>query len=234
MQTGSQSKPAGDTARPPWRRLLAEGPALVRLAAAQLRHPPVRDDGAHKGPVMVIPALLANDLPTRLLRRTLAACGHPAYPWGQGINRGADAAKFRRLLRRIDEIVAREGERLSLVGWSLGGLYARELARRRPGAIATVITLGTPFSHGQRANNAWKLYELINDHDVDHPPIDADPAQDPPVRTIACWSPRDGIVAPASARGEDGEVDERIELHCRHNAFVSDPEALRTIVKLLE
>ena len=59
------------------------------------------------------------------------------------------------------------------------------------------------------------------------------PDEKPPVRTIACWSKRDGIVAPASAAGMDGEVDRRVELRCRHNELVSDPEALRTIVALL-
>ncbi len=122
---------------------------------------------------------------------------------------------------------------MSLIGWSLGGLYARELARHRPDDVAEVITLGTPFSLGQRRNNAWKLYEAINDHTVDDPPVPVAPAVKPRVRTIACWSRRDGIVAPESARGQKGEVDEDVELHCRHNEFVSDPEALETILRLL-
>jgi hypothetical protein len=57
-----------------------------------------------------------------------------------------------------------------------------------------VITLGTPFSRGQRDNNAWKLYEAINDHDVDHPPVPIAPEEKPPMRTVAIWLPRDGIL----------------------------------------
>jgi pimeloyl-ACP methyl ester carboxylesterase len=122
---------------------------------------------------------------------------------------------------------------VSLIGWSLGGLYARELAKRRPGSVAMVVTLGTPFSQSLRANNAWKLYEAINDHDVDHPPVPIAPDVKPPVPTVAMWSPRDGIVAPASAAGEDWEVDRRVALSCRHNEMVSDPEALKAIVAAL-
>jgi pimeloyl-ACP methyl ester carboxylesterase len=226
-----------DERRPPWRRLLAEGPAAVRLLAAQLRRPPVEGEGGGGSegvPVLVLPAFLANDLPTGLLRRTLEASGFRAYGWRQGINAGARAGKFERLLRRIDIIHAETGRRLVLIGWSLGGLYARELAKRRPDKVQLVVTLGTPFGQGNlRRNNAWKLYEAVNDHDVDHPPVEVRPGEKPPVHTIACWSPRDGIVAPASAGGAEGEADERVELGCRHNELVSDPEALRTVVALL-
>jgi pimeloyl-ACP methyl ester carboxylesterase len=223
-----------DLRRPPWRKLLGEGPAAVRLLAAQLRKPQIRKAVGVGAPVMVIPAFLANDLPTRLLRRTLTACGFRAYGWGQGLNLGARAGKFARLIERIDCISADTGQPLILIGWSLGGLYARELAKRRPDKVRAVVTLGTPFSQGLRRNNAWKLYELINDHDVDHPPIPVQADEKPAVFAIACWSRRDGIVAPASAAGGEDEVDERVELRCRHNELVSDPEALRLIVGLLE
>jgi pimeloyl-ACP methyl ester carboxylesterase len=222
-----------DRRRPSWRKLLGEAPAAVRLLAAQLRKAAPGEDVGRGRPVMVIPAFLANDLPTSLLRRTLAARGFRVYAWKQGLNVGARRGKFERLLRRIDMIAAENRGKVALVGWSLGGLYARELAKRRPDKVSAVITLGTPFSQGQRANNAWKLYEAVNDHPVDDPPVPVSPAVKPPVRTVAVWSRRDGIVAPASARGEPGEADERRELDCPHNVLVSDPRALQTIVDLL-
>lgn len=224
--------------RPSWARLLMEGPAAARLLAAQLRRPRfggVRG-GSAAGPrtVMVIPAFLANDLPTLHLRRTLDACGFRAHGWNEGLNLGARAGKFERLLGRIDRLAAEAPDgKVALVGWSLGGLYARELAKRRPDTVSMVATLGTPFSHGLRRNNAWKLYEAINDHDVDHPPVPVDADQKPPVHTVAIWSPRDGIVAPASARGEDGERDEAIEVSCRHNELVSERGAVRALVEAL-
>ena len=226
-------KTADDDRRPSWGELLAEAPAAVRLLASQARPARLRGDIGRKRAVMVIPAFLANDLPTLQLRRTLRACGFEPFGWAQGFNLGARRSKFERLLRRIDIIAAQTRGPVALVGWSLGGLYARELAKRRPHAVSTVVTLGTPFSQSLRANNAWKLYEAINDHDVDHPPVPIAPDVKPPVPTIAIWSPRDGIVAPASAAGEDGEADRRIELACRHNELVSDPAALRAIVSAL-
>ncbi len=224
---------AADLRRPSWGTLLAEAPALLRLLATQVRSPQVEGPRADGPPVIVVPAFLANDLPTGLLRRTLSANGFPARGWGKGINRGADPARLAGLLRRVDIAAAESRRPIILIGWSLGGLYAREAARRRPDQVALVLTLGTPFSHGLRRNNAWKLYEAVNDHDVDHPPIDADPPAKPPMPTVAIWSPRDGIVAPASASGEPGERDEAVEVGCRHNELVSDPEALAAILRVL-
>jgi thioesterase domain-containing protein len=134
----------------------------------------------------------------------------------------------------LDEVIDEAGSPVALIGWSLGGLYARELAKRRPVDVSLVITLGTPFSMDLRRNNAWKLYELINDHAVDHPPLEVQVDLKPPVRTIAVWSRRDGIVAPASAQGVVGEMDQKIEVRCTHNEMVSHPEPLALIVSLLK
>ena len=135
--------------------LLAEVPAAARLLAAQIRPARVRKDVGGGRAVMVIPAFLANDLATHQLRRTLGACGFEPYGWAQGLNLGARRGKFDRLLRRIDIIAAETRGPVALVGWSLGGLYARELAKRRADSVSMVVTLGTPFSQSLRANNAW-------------------------------------------------------------------------------
>jgi pimeloyl-ACP methyl ester carboxylesterase len=114
---------------------------------------------------MVIPGFLATDFSTVILRRTLEAAGYRVYGWGLGLNLGAR----KDLLERLEEQLGRAARHgpVSLVGWSLGGLYARELAKLRPSKVARVITLGSPFSGDARANNAWRLYEMINDHKVD-------------------------------------------------------------------
>ena len=215
--------------------LLREAPAALRLLLAQLRKPPFADPSAGGGkPVLVLPAFLANDIPTTLLRRTLDANGFRAFGWNNGLNLGARADMLDRLSTRLNEVIADVGSPVALIGWSLGGLYARELAKRRPHDVALVITLGTPFSVSLRSNNAWKLYELINDHPVDDPPLEVQVDEKPPVRTIAVWSRRDGIVAPASAAGAAGEIDEKIEVRCTHNEMVSDPEPLALLVSLLK
>lgn len=184
--------------------------------------------------MLVLPAFLANDIPTSLLRRTLKANGFRPFGWANGLNLGARPDTLKRLSARLDTVVREASSPVAVIGWSLGGVYARELAKRRPADVSAVITLGTPFSVDLRRNNAWKLYELINDHPVDDPPLDVQVDAKPPVRTFALWSRRDGIVAPASAHGTEGEFDEAIEVGCTHNEMVSDPEALSTIVTLLQ
>jgi pimeloyl-ACP methyl ester carboxylesterase len=218
---------------PSWRKLLGEGPAMARLMVRQFRTPPFAGEPFEAAPVMVLPGFMTSDLHTGLLRRTIGSIGGRAYGWGEGINRGADTKKFAKLLQRLDRLAGETGNKLVLLGWSLGGLYARELAKRRPDTISMVVTLGSPFSHGPGRNNARKFYELVNDHSADDPPIAHRPEDKPPVFTVACWSRKDGMVAPISAAGEDDESDVQVELHCTHHDMVSDPEALRIIVAIL-
>lgn len=230
--TGAARPPAPDAGVPPLGRLLAELPAFLRRPfwARAFR----RIAAAHRGDgrtVMVIPGFLAGDLFTLRLRRTLALAGYRAEGWGGGSNWGVRADLFDRLLERIDRLAA--DRPLVLIGWSLGGLYAREAAKRRPHRVERVVTLGSPFSGNLRHNRAWRLYEWINGHPVDRPPLEVDLPVKPPVPTIALWTRRDGIVAPASARGNPGESDRQIEVDCRHMDFCSNPRALAAILKAI-
>ena len=180
--------------------------------------------------VLVLPGFLATDDFTARLRHTLNAAGYRAHGWELGLNQGISRDLFDRMLARIDSLPAP----VSLLGWSLGGLYARELAKLRPDAVDRVITLGSPFSGDLHANRAWKLYEWVNRHPIDTPPVPVNLAVKPPVPTWALWSPEDGIVAPASSRGLAGEADHRIEVACRHMDFVSAPVALKAVLGALE
>ena len=113
-----------------------------------------------------------------------------------------------------------------LIGWSLGGLYARVLAQRMPHETELVMTIASPFSGDRRANRAWRLYELINDHRVDAPPFAEDPATKPGVRTIAVWSAVDGVVAPECTMGREHEADHRVRVDAQH--FALGPRAARS------
>ena len=218
---------------PSWRKMMGEGPAIARLLARQFRSPPIRCAPMQVAPVMVLPGFMTGDFHTNLLRRTIRGCGGRAFGWGQGLNTGMDVDKFARLLRRVDQL-AEDAGNLVLIGWSLGGLYARELAKRRPDRIAMVITLGTPFSHGPGRNYGRPVYNLLNAHDVDHMPVAEHPGQKPPVFTVACWSAAEGMVAPLSSFGEDDEADVRVQLDCMHHDMVTDPDAVRTLLALLK
>lgn len=180
---------------------------------------------------MVIPGFLATDRTTLGLQRALAGAGYRVSGWGLGMNRGVRPETLERIARRLEEFGG--GEPVILVGWSLGGIYAREVAKVRPELVAMAVTLGTPFSGDRRNNNVWRLYEAIAGHPVDRPPIAGNPAVKPPVPTLALWSRRDGLIAPAAARGEPGERDREQELDCRHMGYAVSGRAFPAIIRAL-
>lgn len=182
-------------------------------------------------PVMVVPGFMASDQTTSRMRRSLQEAGFKAHGWGLGRNKGIKADIFERLDERIEAL--RCDQPLTLVGWSLGGLVAREYAKYAPHRVAKVVTLGSPFSGDPRSNNAWRLYEFVAGHKVDAPPVDVTLSEKPPVPTCALWSANDGVVAPHSARGQQHESDRQIELDCTHMAFVARPDAIRAIAKAI-
>jgi pimeloyl-ACP methyl ester carboxylesterase len=126
------------------------------------------------------------------------------------------------------------GRKVLLVGWSLGGMFARELAHRCPENIRAVVTLGSPFSGDLKTNtNVCALYERIAGHDVNEPPFERF-ATKPPVPTLAFWSRRDGIVAPSAARGLRGESDRAVELDTYHVGFAVHRPVLSRVVADIE
>ena len=153
------------------------------------------------------------------------------HGWGLGRNRGVQADLLDRLEAHMDSLGL--DQPAILIGWSLGGLIAREYAKHAPHRVAKVITLGSPFSGDMRANNAWRVYERVTGHPVDCPPVACNLAEKPPVPTLACWSLRDGVVSPQSARGHASERDRAHEFDCTHMAYVANPRAIRHIARLI-
>jgi pimeloyl-ACP methyl ester carboxylesterase len=132
-----------------WRRGLLLGAEPVRaaseLASSALLTPLLavqpRADGHC---VLVIPGWLAGDRSTLPLRRYLKALGYEVHGWGQGVNRGRVDVSVAALRRRLSELARSSGGPVSVIGWSLGGYYACQLARRDPKHVRQVITLGSP------------------------------------------------------------------------------------------
>ncbi|MBX7534385.1 alpha/beta hydrolase [Qipengyuania sp. GH1] len=181
--------------------------------------------------VLVLPGMASGDRSTGLLRHSLAEADYRPVTGDLGRNLTVSPEKFAALESRLCDIAMGSDRKPVLIGWSLGGFYARVLAQRHPDKVAMVATMGTPFSGSRRANNAWRLYEFLADHSVDDPPLPDDPARKPPVYTIAFWSAIDGIVAPASARGRETERDEAIELSVRHFEMGCSRTAVRTVIE---
>jgi len=228
-----QRKP-GHAPGPSLGLLLQEATALPALIPGLKRSPPVTK-ASRPSTVMVVPGFLAEASMMFPLIQGLSAAGHDVHEWGMGTNLGPTAETLATLAARIEAMVDRAGKPVALVGWSLGGLVSREVARvTRPGSVRLVITMGTPFSGDRRANNAWRLFQLVAGHDVDFPPVAGDLAEKPAVRTVALWSSMDGIVAPEAARGRPGERDDAVELSCRHMAFPSDAGAILEVLRQID
>ncbi|HEX6411172.1 MAG TPA: alpha/beta hydrolase [Sphingomicrobium sp.] len=219
----------GDDAPPTehhWKELLWNAGRL--LGTFRKRGPRGPDDGQ---PVLVIPGFLCSDQTTFSLRKRLAKHGYRVHGWKQGWNFGARADTLEKLRERIESLGHQR--KLVIVGWSLGGLYAREYARYNPDQVRAVITLGSPFSGDPRQNTIWPLYERIAGHSVLDPPIPR-VTEKPPVPHLALWSRRDGLIAPRAARGLDHERDEEVELDCHHMAFAISPHATKEVVREID
>ena len=179
-------------------------------------------------PAYVIPGFVASDRTCSELRQALAQAGWRTFPWDLGLNRGAQPDTLRHIRQRLE--VIHDGRPILLVGWSLGGVYAREIARQVPELVRAVVTLGSPFSGDPHMNNVWRLYEWVAGHAVDKPPVPHF-SDKPPVPTLAFWSRRDGIIAPRAARGLDGERDKEVEMRCNHMAFGVSATAGRQVAR---
>ena len=153
------------------------------------------------------------------------------FPWDLGLNRGAYDDVLRHLRQRLEVIY--DGTPVLVVGWSLGGVFARELARELPDKVRAVVTLGSPFSGDPHQNNVWHLYEWVAGHRVDDPPVKHYPDK-PAVPTLAIWSRKDGIIAPRAARGLEGECDRAVEMRCSHMAFGVSRTATRRVAREID
>jgi pimeloyl-ACP methyl ester carboxylesterase len=214
-------------------RLLGEAEVLLEPVRRPRRRVPVAVT-INPQVVMILPGFGASPVRMRYLAQHLERAGHTTKRWGFGRNWGPDPDRLDAVEQRLLELHARHGRKVVLIGWSLGGLYAREIAKRRPEAVAKVISMGTPFSGSPRANNVWRAYQFITGHSVDAPPIDADLAAKPPVETIALWSSHDGVIGPRCAAGRPGERDRAIAMRCTHMGFTYDPQVISTVLAELE
>ncbi|GAA4751495.1 alpha/beta hydrolase [Sphingomonas daechungensis] len=223
---GNELAHPDDLAPPVWHRMREMAWRLPRVLAGL---GPLGPRGPEDGPpALVIPGFLATDRTTMDLRRALARAGWRVHPWLLGLNTGAKKDTLKLLEKRLNEIG--KGKPVLVVGWSLGGMFARQLAHRCPKKVRAVVTLGSPFSGNLKTNtNVREFYERIAGHDVNEPPF-PHVLDKPPVPTLALWSRRDGIVAPSAARGLDHERDKAVEIDSYHTGFAVHRPVLMQIV----
>lgn len=193
---------------------------------------PLGPRGPEDGPpALVIPGFLGTDRTTMDLRRALARAGWRAHPWLLGLNTGAKKNTLNLLCKRLKAL--EDPRKVLIVGWSLGGMFARQLAHRCPDKVRAVVTLGSPFSGDLKTNtNVREIYEWVAGHDVNQPPFPRKTGK-PPVPTLALWGLRDGIVAPSAARGLAHEVDKAVEIDTNHMGLaVYRPALSRAVAEI--
>lgn len=214
--------------------LLLEGRAVLELGAyfasrpLQSRVPP--GDGH---PVLILPGLGASDLSTLPLRTFLRERGYWVHGWRLGRNIG-DPALLEPLAERLHTLRGRHGRKVSLVGWSMGGLFARELAKLAPDDVRQVITLGSPFAGPPDASNAQRLYRLLSGRDPGGDARLAERLRQPlPVPTTCIYSRSDGIVAWQSCIDESAPNTENVRVRSSHLGMGYHPHTLFVIADRL-
>jgi pimeloyl-ACP methyl ester carboxylesterase len=228
-------------------RRQADGPALplylsepgravadygLYLAARPLVPALPRGDGH---PVLVLPGLLADDISTRALRVVLRRRGYQVHGWGLGRNIGPTAACVKGMRDKIDSLNDEYGGPVSLIGWSLGGIFARDLARRSPEAVRHVITLGSPFRIARTTQSrATKVFERFSHLHVEHRtfPLEDD-AEPLPVPATSIYSHFDGIVHWQTCLNTPGERCENIAVMASHLGLGHHPASIWAITDRL-
>lgn len=193
-----------------------------------LRHAP-KGDGH---PVLVLPGLAAGDSSTFLLRYFLSGRGIEPYPWEAGINTGR-MHLLHKTADNIKRLADKHGRKVSLLGWSMGGVFAREAAKLHPELVRQVITLGSPFNGHPKMTNAWRLYELTSGTKIDSGPDYKTLASPPPVPFTSIYSRSDGIVNWRLSVEQAGERAESIAVFASHFGLGMNPAVLYLIAERL-
>lgn len=222
---------------PPGLALLAEAPraafGLGELAAhwPALRRLP-RGDGRA---VLVLPGLSNSDRSNLVMRAFLRRLGYRAYGWGLGRNLGVRSigTEAERLIARIAAIHAETGEKVTLVGVSLGGIMARIAAHRRPDLVREVVTISSPFAGPPSATNVWRPFEWLTGERITDAAVAErleEAVQPLPVPSTAIWSRSDGFVNGLICHTAEGRA---IEVRSSHLLVQMRAEVLRAIAEVL-
>lgn len=221
--------------KPPSALLLAlESRAVVEWAALALALPWLRNAPSGDGhPVLVLPGLVAGDATTWPLRRFLTSRGYEVYPWELGLNVGPRDGIVRGLAERVREIHKRHRQKLSLVGWSLGGAMARAMAVAMPEKVRNVVTLGSPLTGHPRGTNAWRIFEMVSGMSADDPRLQKHLKRHPRVPMTSILSKTDGVVSWPMSLVPEERWAENIEVRASHLGLGVNPMVLWAVADRL-
>lgn len=189
-------------------------------------------------PVLLLPGFMASDFSMKVLHRYLKKLGYDPYYWELGRNLGPKAIgqEGERLITRLDEIHEATDQKISLIGWSLGGAFARMLSRRRPDCVRQVISLGSPITGTPKSTNAWRAYQFMTGQKMTDRKLQeqvVEGHQVPPVPSTAIYSRNDGIVAWQNCREPKALQTDNIEVRGSHCGLGANPAVLWAIADRL-
>lgn len=185
--------------------------------------------------VMIVPGFGTHDGHTASLQAVLNGLGYSAYGWGQERNVGMNKKVREGLGARLKELSERHDGKVSLIGWSLGGVFVRELARHQPNLVRRVFTLGSPINGHPDANNVMGIFKFMNRKNP--PKLDWDGFQKrrtaPPVPCCAIYSKTDGIVRWDCSLEEEAPNTENVEVSGSHFGLGFNRQVIRAIAERL-
>lgn len=215
---------------PHWSLALTEAPrALAEIAGLSLSKPLLSKLPSGDGHgVMVIPGFMGDDPYNQSLVDFLKELGYEASGWNMGRNLGPNSFSIDALRENLEELIQVGGGKVSLIGHSLGGIYAREIARMEPSVIRQVISLGTPFGEGRDSgSNASRLYKKLNPDDQSDLELRAQQeelATAPPVPTTSIYTKGDGVVNwRTTVQGKSHHQVQNIEVLGSHCGLTVNP-----------
>lgn len=187
--------------------------------------------------VFVIPGFLASDFSTKPLRRFLTRLGYITCGWELGRNL-ADVNQLPILAKKIDYLYQKSGRKISLIGWSLGGVYARQLAKEKKDKVRQVITLGSPFRDILAPNNAvftFNIIKWLKGYPEPDPVFLEDLPKPVPLPSTAIYSKKDGIVPwQACMEIEEDAIHQNIEVNTSHLGMGTQKDVLKIIANRLQ
>ena len=188
-------------------------------------------------PVLVLPGFMSGDMSTRPLREYINSIGYTTYGWGLGRNYGEES-DIDRLLDLTDTIYQNHRQKITIIGWSLGGIYARQIAKSRPHLIRQLMTLGSPFTGLTESNHAAWIHKIITSgkgEDIIDPELLADIPKPAPVPTTAIYSKQDGIVPwEYCLEKEETATHQNIQVYGSHLGLGVNPSVIKIIVDRLQ
>lgn len=188
-------------------------------------------------PVLILPGFGAGDSSTVPLRWMIRSQGYWVHAWRLGRNLGPTRRAVNGMRQRIEELFGEHGQKVTLIGQSLGGIYARLLAREHPEMIRQVITLGSPYRmmEGDRssAEAFWRRVEHLHDGEM---PLRDVAEQDKPALAVpatSIYTRTDGVAPWQTCIDVEGELSENIEVYGTHIGMGVNPAVVFAILDRL-